>query len=62
VYGIFIFRKLQAEDLRPFSGIGGNKWIKTIRTKTKSTVNIPILSTAMNIIIKYKNHPEVVKR
>lgn len=41
-------------------GIDGEQWIKTKRTKTDTRSNIPILPTALAIIKKYENHPEVV--
>ena len=41
-------------------GIDGNKWIFTRRQKTDTSSRIPILTTAENIIEKYKNHPQCV--
>ena len=38
-------------------GIDGNKWIYTQRSKTKTSVKIPILSPVQIIIDKYKDHP-----
>ncbi|SDB59023.1 Site-specific recombinase XerD [Flavobacteriaceae bacterium MAR_2010_188] len=50
-------QKITPDDI--ILGIDGHKWIKTTRTKTKSVVSIPILPLAMEIIEKYKDHPEV---
>ncbi len=41
-------------------GMDGEKWIKTNRTKSKSLSRIPLLPTALEILDKYKNHPEAV--
>src|SRR5690606_3279109 len=38
-------------------GIDGNYWIKTIREKTNTSVNIPILPKAAYIIEQYRNSP-----
>lgn len=38
-------------------GLDGNKWIYTIRQKTKTKSNIPLLPKAEEIIEKYANHP-----
>lgn len=38
-------------------GLDGNKWIHTIRQKTKTKSNIPLLPKAEEIIEKYTNHP-----
>lgn len=51
-------QKISSDDI--IFGIDGHKWIKTTRTKTKTTVSIPVLPTAMVIIEKYKTHPEVL--
>jgi integrase len=39
-------------------GIDGTKWIFTHREKTETKSNIPLLPKALEIIEKYKNHPE----
>jgi site-specific recombinase XerD len=39
-------------------GIDGAKWIYTHREKTETKSNIPLLPKALEIIEKYKNHPE----
>jgi site-specific recombinase XerD len=41
-------------------GIDGERWIKVNRTKTDTRSNIPLLLTALDIIDKYKDHPEVI--
>ena len=38
-------------------GIDGEDWIFTNRHKTKSSVKIPLLAKAKDLIIKYQNHP-----
>ncbi|AZB01816.1 site-specific integrase [Chryseobacterium joostei] len=38
-------------------GLDGNKWIYTVRQKTKTTSNIPVLPQAEDIIRRYINHP-----
>lgn len=41
-------------------GIDGEKWIHTYRTKTKVRSNVPLLPNAIEILEKYKKHPECV--
>lgn len=43
-------------------GIDKGKWIVTSRTKTDVDVKIPILPKAMEVIEKYKTHPEVISK
>ena len=43
-------------------GIDGGKWIKVSRTKTDTNSSIPLLPTALEIIKKYKDHPEAVNK
>lgn len=38
-------------------GIDGNHWIITTRKKTNSSLRIPILPKALELIKKYENHP-----
>jgi len=38
-------------------GMDGNTWISTQRLKTKTSVRIPLLQPAKDILIKYKDHP-----
>ena len=38
--------------------ISKEKWLITNRTKTKTQANIPLLPKALEIIAKYKDHPE----
>ncbi|MBU8891600.1 MAG: site-specific integrase [Bacteroidales bacterium] len=40
------------------TGIDGEKWIYTYREKTEVKSNIPLLPKALEIIEKYKDHPE----
>ncbi len=39
-------------------GIDGEKWIYTHRQKTDTRANIPLLPVALEILEKYKNHPQ----
>jgi len=39
-------------------GIDGKKWIYTRRSKTNTSVRIPLLEEAENIINRYKDHPK----
>ena len=43
-------------------GIDGKSWIFTERTKTKTRFNIPLLSTALIILEKYKDNPNAVNK
>ncbi|HET8808833.1 MAG TPA: site-specific integrase [Flavobacteriaceae bacterium] len=38
-------------------GIDGGKWIMTTRQKTKTSVKVPLLDKAQELIDKYTNHP-----
>ncbi len=40
------------------NGIDGEKWIITQRQKTQSPTRLPLLPTALDIVNKYKDHPE----
>ncbi|MGM0933271.1 MAG: site-specific integrase [Bacteroidota bacterium] len=40
-------------------GVDGNKWIYTRRSKTNTSVRIPILKEAQEILDYYKNHPKI---
>ncbi|PKD20831.1 recombinase [Salegentibacter salinarum] len=51
-------KKLSEKDV--VVGFDGKRWIKTNRTKTKSS--IPILHTAEAILEKYSAHPEVSEK
>lgn len=48
-------RKLTNDHIR--RGIDGDWWIFTERSKTNVPSNIPLLSPALNILERYKNHP-----
>ncbi|MEO1485342.1 MAG: site-specific integrase [Bacteroidota bacterium] len=52
-------KKLSHDDF--VTGIDGELWINTKRTKTKTKSNIPILPTALMILEKYENSPYLVK-
>ncbi len=39
-------------------GIDGEKWICTHRQKTDTRANIPLLPMALEILKKYKSHPQ----
>jgi site-specific recombinase XerD len=41
-------------------GIDGGSWLMTHRKKTEESVKIPLLPEALEIIRKYKNHPDVI--
>jgi integrase len=41
-------------------GIDGNQWIKTLREKTDTAVNLPLLPKALVILEKYRNHPRSI--
>lgn len=41
-------------------GTDGNRWIKTMREKTDTSVNVPILPKAAAIIEKYKGNPRAI--
>ena len=41
-------------------GIDGDKWINVNRTKTNTRSNIPLLPVALDMMEKYKDHPEVL--
>lgn len=43
-------------------GKDGNYWIKTIRAKTDTSVNVPILPKAAYIIEKYRNSPRSIAK
>ncbi|MBC8112587.1 MAG: site-specific integrase [Verrucomicrobia bacterium] len=43
-------------------GIDGKYWIFTDRTKTGTASNIPLLSPALALIEKYKNHPQAISK
>jgi len=51
-------QKLTGDNLN--IGIDGNKWIYTIRQKTKIKANIPLLPRAEEIIEMYTNHPSTL--
>lgn len=48
-------KKLSRNEIEP--GIDGEQWIMTIRKKTQTSSNIPLLKPALAIIEKYKDHP-----
>lgn len=50
--------KLTPSDIS--TGIDGEKWIFTMRTKTDTPTRVPLLPTAMSILEKYANFPKSV--
>ena len=52
-------KKLSQDDI--IIGIDGYQWIRTKRTKTNTISSIPLLPVALEILDKYKEHPEVKK-
>ncbi len=53
-------KKLTPNNIVPH--IDGSQWIQSARQKTRSKLGIPLLPTAMEIIEKYENHPQVKNR
>jgi integrase len=51
---------LKQSDLKV--GVDGENWIISERQKTGSSINIPLLPKASEIIERYKNHPLCVER
>ena len=54
-YAYIDVKKLTREDL--VTGIDGEKWIFTERTKTSITSNVPLLPEALKIVRKYEDNP-----
>jgi len=52
--------KLSSEDIT--RGIDGDLWISVMRKKTKKHYDIPLLPKSMQIIKKYSNHPQCIKK
>lgn len=50
-------KKLSRNDI--VLGIDGEKWIKIKRSKTNTRSSIPLLPTALEILDKYNDHPDV---
>ncbi|MDC1321734.1 site-specific integrase [bacterium] len=50
-------KKLSRNDI--VIGIDGDKWIKIKRSKTDTRSSIPLLPTALDILNKYNDHPDV---
>ena len=48
--------KLNSSHIR--DGVDGNLWLFIDRTKTEQSCRIPLLQTALEILGKYKKHPE----
>jgi len=51
-------KKLTHDDF--VTGIDGELWINTKRTKTKTKSNIPVLPTPMAILEKYEDSPHLI--
>ncbi len=71
VRDVFVFccyTGLAYADVRKLSsgqisrGVDGKYWVFTDRTKTKTASNIPLLSPALALVYKYKNHPEAINK
>ena len=43
-------------------GIDGEKWIYTSRQKTNTTTRIPLLPPALEILERYKDHPQCINQ
>lgn len=50
-------KKLSRNDI--VLGIDGDKWVKIKRSKTDTRSSIPLLPTALDILGKYNDHPDV---
>lgn len=50
--------KLQKSDI--IKDVEGNLWIRTNRQKTDANITIPLLPKAIEIIDKYKDHPDCI--
>ncbi|WP_150452497.1 site-specific integrase [Arenibacter lacus] len=53
-------KKLSKADV--VVGIDGEQWIKIKRSKTDTRSSIPLLPTALAILEKYKDHPDVTNK
>jgi site-specific recombinase XerD len=53
-------QKFSANDI--VTGMDGLKWIYTGRAKNESKSNVPLLPKALEIIEKYKSHPDVINK
>ena len=56
---------IDLESLTPSDvkiGIDGERWITIYRQKTDSRTSIPLMPKAVEIVNKYKNHPEAVNK
>jgi len=51
---------LSPSDVR--MGIDGERWITIYRHKTESRTSIPLMPKALEIVAKYKDHPEAVNK
>lgn len=49
-------KQLKSSDIG--KGVDGNLWILSSRQKTQGETNIPLLPKALEILDKYKNHPQ----
>lgn len=58
--GIAYIDVMQLTPDNIFIGTDGNQWIKTVREKTDTSVNVPILPKAAAIIEKYKNNARTI--
>ncbi|WP_413667976.1 site-specific integrase [Mucilaginibacter sp. Mucisp86] len=51
-------KKLKRSEI--VTGIDGQKWVYTSRQKTDTSSRIPLLPQAMELMAKYKEHPQCV--
>ncbi|WP_018611739.1 site-specific integrase [Segetibacter koreensis] len=51
-------KKLKRTEIA--AGVDGEQWIFTKRQKTKTSSRIPLLPTSLQLLIRYKDHPECV--
>ena len=57
-YAFSEVKKFTQHDI--VTGMDGLKWIYTGRTKTKNKTNVPLLPQALEIIEKYRSHPDII--
>jgi site-specific recombinase XerD len=57
-YAFSEIKKFTPHDI--VTGMDGLKWIYTERTKTKNKTNVPLLPQALEIIEKYRSHPDTI--
>jgi site-specific recombinase XerD len=53
-------KKMSYENIA--TGIDGEKWLFINRTKTDTASRVPLLPTALDILDKYKDHPQCINK